>query len=376
MTTSDEHQLLDRNTFRSATFDRDKHKCVICGRTAGDGLRLDAHHIMERRLFCAAHELGGYFLDNGATLCDDGTLASCHLKAEATLISCDEIRKAAGIAKDILPDHLYADQTYTKWGDPLLENGQRMRGELFYDESVQKILSQAEVLHLYTKYVRHPRTYRLPFSPKVMIGDLGDDRMMPSIDAFEGKRVIVTVKMDGSQATAYNDYLHGRTIDFKSNVTWHWLQNFHQKFAYEIPDGYRVSLENLWGGVTQAIQYRRLQTYVCAFMMWDDQNYCMSWDESVEWFRLFSEVLKEAGDQRGLPHVPVLYDGMWDEDLIKHFYRPTYNGDPMEGFVVRIADRFHYKDFRYNVGKYVRAEHQVRHGGELQRNGLEPQPDA
>jgi hypothetical protein len=43
----------------------------------------------------------------------------------------------------------------------------------------------------------------------------------------------------------------------------------------------------------------------------------------------------------------------------------------MEGFVVRLADRFHYKDFRYNVGKYVRAEHVVRHGGELRRNQME-----
>jgi hypothetical protein len=326
---------------------------------------------MERRLFRAVDELGGYFLENGATLCDDGTLSSCHLRAEATLISCAEIRKAAGITKIVLPDHLYPDQEYTKWGDPLLGDGRRMRGELFGDESIQKILSQGGVLHLYTKYVRHPRTYHLPFSPKVLIGDIEDDRAMSSLAAFEGRRVIVTVKMDGSQATAYNDYLHGRTIDFKSNVTWHWLQNFHRKFAHEIPEGYRVSLENLWGGVTQDIQYRHLQNYASAFMIWDDQNYCMSWDDSVEWFELFSEVLKESGDLRGMPHVPVLYDGCWDEDLIKGLFRPTYNGDPMEGFVVRLADRFHYKDFRYNVGKYVRAEQTVRHGGELRKNTTE-----
>jgi hypothetical protein len=42
----------------------------------------------------------------------------------------------------------------------------------------------------------------------------------------------------------------------------------------------------------------------------------------------------------------------------------------MEGFVVRVADRFHYKDFRTHVGKYVRAEHQVRHTGELRRNEI------
>src|SRR5258706_6673937 len=355
-------QLLDRDAFRRATLERDGQGCVVCGRQVGGELRLDAHHIIERRLFRGEHESGGYFLDNAATLCDDGTLASCHLKAEATLISCDEIRKAAHISRIVLPEHLYTDQHYTKWGDPLLDDGRRMRGELFWDESVQKVLEAGGMLRLYTKYVRHPRTYHLPFSPKVLIGDTGDDKVMRSTDAFEGNRVIVTVKMDGSQATAYDDHLHGRSVNFKSNVTWHWLQNFHRKFAYEIPADYRVNLENLWGGVTQEIHYRHLPLHVMAFMIWDGQNFCLSWDDSVEWFRLFGEVLKEAGVPQGLPHVPVLYYRIWDESLIRQLYKPTYNEDPMEGFVVRLADRFHYRDFASSVGKYVRGEHKVRHG--------------
>jgi hypothetical protein len=107
-----------------------------------------------------------------------------------------------------------------------------------------------------------------------------------------------------------------------------------------------------------------------AFMMWDERNYCLSWDESLEWFGLLGEVLRDAGVPQGLPHVPVLYDGVWDEAMIRGLYRPTYGGDPMEGLVVRLADRFHYADFRYNVGKYVRAEHKVRHGGPLRQNQI------
>src|SRR4051812_8135148 len=102
-------RLLDRDTFRSAVFERDNYRCVICGNGPHNGFRIDAHHIMERRLFTDPHQFGGYFLDNGATLCDDGTLNSCHLKAEATLISTGEIRKAAGIERVILPDGIYAD---------------------------------------------------------------------------------------------------------------------------------------------------------------------------------------------------------------------------------------------------------------------------
>jgi hypothetical protein len=77
------------------------------------------------------------------------------------------------------------------------------------------------------------------------------------------------------------------------------------------------------------------------------------------------ETLKQAGLEHGLPTVPLLYDGIWDTDILNVLYEPTLNGDPLEGFVVRLADRFHYRDFRNCVGKYVRAEHMPRHGGEL-----------
>jgi 5-methylcytosine-specific restriction endonuclease McrA len=39
-------ELLNRDEFREGVFERDNHKCVICGKPA-----VDAHHIMERRLF-------------------------------------------------------------------------------------------------------------------------------------------------------------------------------------------------------------------------------------------------------------------------------------------------------------------------------------
>jgi hypothetical protein len=77
--------LLSRDEFREGVFKRDKYKCVCC-KAEGQ----DAHHIIERRLFPD----GGYYLGNGATLCGD-----CHLKAEQTLISCEEIRQVAGIEK-------------------------------------------------------------------------------------------------------------------------------------------------------------------------------------------------------------------------------------------------------------------------------------
>ena len=81
--------ILSRDEFRESVFQRDNFKCVICGDKAKD-----AHHIIERRLFSD----GGYYLDNGASLCEKH-----HIEAEETTLSCEEIRLKAGIENIIIP---------------------------------------------------------------------------------------------------------------------------------------------------------------------------------------------------------------------------------------------------------------------------------
>lgn len=187
-------RLLTRDEFRASVLRRDGYKCILCGDVERPGVRLDAHHIMERRLFSD----GGYYLDNGATLCDrsDDGDAGCHMKAEQTLVSCEELRDITG-SLAVLPEHLYRDQKYDKWANPILDDGRRLRGELFHDESVQKVLSQ--VLHLFTDRVKYPRTYHLPNSP----GATSDDRIMKDPDrCFEDREIVVTEKMDGENCVA------------------------------------------------------------------------------------------------------------------------------------------------------------------------------
>lgn len=67
---------------------------------------------------------------------------------------------------------------------------------------------------------------------------------------------------------------------------------------------------------------------------------CLSWDDTVQWCELM-----------GLHHVPVLYDGVYDEDKIKAL-------DPQgEGYTIRLADSFSYGSFRRSLVKYVRPNH-------------------
>ena len=47
--------------------------------------------------------------------------------------------------------------------------------------------------------------------------------------------------------------------------------------------------------------------------------------------------------------IPILYDGLWDVDIIKEFCK----SDKREGFVVRLYDSFSYGEFRKSVAKYV-----------------------
>lgn len=63
----------------------------------------------------------------------------------------------------------------------------------------------------------------------------------------------------------------------------------------------------------------------------------------------------------GLEVVPVLYRGLYVEELLRNLYQQTYNGNECEGYVVRIADAFHYRDSRKYVGKYVRKNHVQTH---------------
>lgn len=170
-------ELLSRDAFRKAVFERDGNKCVMCSAPGQD-----AHHIIERRLFPD----GGYYLDNGATLC-----GPCHLLAEQTVISVESIRAASGIQGNTLPPHLYRDQQYDKWGNPVLPNGTRLKGDLYDDPSVRKVLSG--VLASFVSRIKYPRTYHLPTSP----GVTDDDRVLESYAGFEGQEIVVTEKMDG-----------------------------------------------------------------------------------------------------------------------------------------------------------------------------------
>lgn len=86
-----------------------------------------------------------------------------------------------------------ADERYDKWGNPIISRTTRLRGELFYEPNVQKVLVDAGVLADFLPWTKYPRTLHLPGSP----GMTDDDKVIKSLAGFEGEEVVVTAKMDG-----------------------------------------------------------------------------------------------------------------------------------------------------------------------------------
>jgi hypothetical protein len=71
----------------------------------------------------------------------------------------------------------------------------------------------------------------------------------------------------------------------------------------------------------------------------------LSWDDTVEYFEML-----------GVFPVPVLYSGIWNEVAIRNLSKGI-NLEQTEGYVVRLADSFHYDNFSTSVAKFVRKGH-------------------
>lgn len=340
--------LLTREVFREGVFARDNYRCVFCDRPA-----VDAHHIMERALFSG----GGYYLDNGASVCEKH-----HIECEKTVISLERVREACGIERPMLPDHLYEDQDYDKWGNIVLPNGQRLRGELFYDESVQKILRAGGVLGLFGWQVKYPRTHHLPWSE----GMHSDDRQLSLQDFlrfYEGREVVVTEKMDGENTSIYFDgTVHARSIDGRHHKSRDWVKNFAAQITHHLPEGWRICGENLFA--EHSIGYQQLPSYFMGFSIWDERNRALSWDDTLSYFEIL-----------GITPVREMYRGECNEVAIRALYDSDRDWSRSEGYVLRLADSFDYGDFRRSVAKFVRKGHiqTTKHwmfGRQMKRNGL------
>lgn len=317
--------FLTRDQFNERVFSRDGHKCVFCELPA-----VNVHHIMEKKLFSD----GGYYIENGASVCSQH-----HLECEMTLISPDEVREACGITRVVLPEHYLTTDRYDKWGNQILASGMRLRGELFLEEQVQKVLKLAGFIKNFTWQVKQPRLLHLPWSP----GYTSDDKVLKSIDHFFGKEVVISIKMDGENTSIYSDYFHARSLDSRHHPSRDWVKAFWGSIRHDIPEGWRIVGENVYA--EHSIRYEDLDSYFYGFNLWNERNVCLSWDETLEYFEML-----------GIKPVREVWRGIFDEAKVRDICA-SLNLNKDEGIVIRLAGEFAYKDFTKSVAKFVRKGH-------------------
>lgn len=198
------------------------------------------------------------------------------------------------------------------------------------------------------KYFKYPRTFHVPWSP----GTSSDDKILSSVEHFHGLEVVVTCKIDGENTTMYRDHIHARSLDSKHHPSRTWVKTLHGKIKHELPLNWRFCGENVYA--LHSIKYNNLESYFYIFGIYDDKNVCLSWDDTEAYAKML-----------GIPTVPVIYRGLWDEEKIKSCWTGKSSaspGDEQEGYVVRVADSFPYDGqdegtFSKYTAKFVRKNH-------------------
>lgn len=184
---------------------------------------------------------------------------------------------------------------------------------------------------------KYPRTHHVLWSKGVS----SDDKIQKDLSFFEGKEIVITEKKDGENSTLMNDCIYARSIDSNNHPSRNWLKGLWGNIRYNIPENWRICGENMFA--KHSIYYDNLDSYFYVFNIWNEDNVCLSFDDTIEWCKLLN-----------LEHVPVIYRGIFDLELIKSI---KIDEEKQEGYVMRIAESFKYSDFQKSVVKYVRKNH-------------------
>jgi len=321
--------LLTRDAFREGVFQRDNHLCVVpgCGKHADD-----AHHIIERRLWTDPKEKEGYFLDNGASLCE------WHHRwgAEKCAVQPSILRQYAHIGYVVLPFGWDRAKSYDKWG--------------------------VELKRPTRERTKNPSTPYLPMSP----GHEENDVNLPDLKPFLNQPLVITIKMDGSNTLVTRDLVAARNGNHADHPSFALLKAMHSDFGRKIPEGVQIFGE--WLFAKHSIHYTGDLTLNALFQPFG------VYFQRTETFGGWDDVVRMA-ELIGFPTTPVLdrnliCDNEWELRKILDGFAKDVVKQGHEGLVVRTMYPFPYANFEgYEttngkttwrvsaIGKWVRANH-------------------
>lgn len=313
------HKLLSREEFRKSVFKRDSDSCIICHEPS-----IDAHHIIERRLWKDPLEFGGYFLCNGASLCKEH-----HIAAERNLFPPQYLWSVLKINDPMKPKSFKHNVDYNKWGIEFkMPNRYR---------------------------IKYPTTPYLPFSPQWQSPESAkyNNAYLENVNNFLNAPIIVTIKMDGSNVQMTKELIAARNGTVANHKSFDYLKSLHaQKYSYLIPDDIEVFGE--WLYAKHSIHYTdniSLSNYLQIFGVYDMKKRMWgSWSDVEN----ISNVLE-------VPTVPMIKKVKYTEEwkLIRDIstIAQCIIKKGHEGIVIRVDYPFHYGQFSDHIAKYVRQNH-------------------
>lgn len=322
----------NRDAFRKSVFARDRNTCIVpsCNKPA-----VDAHHIIERRLWTDDTEKGGYLIDNGASLCEEH-----HKLAERNALSPHVLRMWARITHRVLPKQLDPDNDYNKWGE---------------------VLKPLKKIYLYKDAVKYPSSSFFDFSPNLVHARETNPLVNPN--ELIGYEVVITTKMDGSNITMTNKYIAARNGTDARHRSFDYCKSIHASICHLIPDHIQIFGE--WLYAKHSIHYideLKLKSYLQIFGLYDQKHHVfLGWDE-----------VEKMSKKIGYPTVPVLAKRTFTDkhqfiaEITRIGEEQIANGQ--EGIVVRSIYPFHYSQFPTYLAKYVRAHH-VQKGSKHWKSG-------
>lgn len=193
--------------------------------------------------------------------------------------------------------------------------------------------------------VKYPRSWHLSYSEK----STSDDKKHFDDSHFLNKEVVVSIKMDGENTSIYNDYIHARSLDSKTDSEdRRWVDTLRKsKIDGKISESMRICGENMF--YKHTCSYENLESMFYVFNIWENDN-CLSWDKTIE----ICNKLK-------LETVPIIYNGIYDRKLILKLFNDyiELSDNDVEGFVVRIKENFNISNFSTSLNKYVRNTFEI-----------------
>ncbi|MCH2164995.1 MAG: RNA ligase family protein [Marinovum sp.] len=185
---------------------------------------------------------------------------------------------------------------------------------------------------------KYGRTYHFPFSPGVQ----SDDKIIPSLERFDGQDVVVTEKMDGENTTIHPGGCHPRSPDARYHPSRDWMMAFAATISHQLESDERIIGEYLYA--RHSIAYDALSSYFLGFA-WVKADVFQPWDAT-----------RSRLDALGIQSVPELCQGTFDLSSIQDL-AGSLDTAKQEGFVMRLTGAFPEAEMGVSVAKWVRAGH-------------------